>query len=170
MLEITLTAVALIAVGTDLAFNKIYNPLTLFALLAGFTIHWFDGGSSGALLSLAAAILAGLIFLPFYALGGMAAGDIKLMAGCAAVIGWPHGILAAGLSLVCGTLLGVFYYCIRGGAKELIARYSTSIRYLLKIGQAYLPTAPPDSVARTRIPYALAIASGCLITQFLIVR
>lgn len=170
MLEMVLAVVVLISVGTDLAFNKIYNPLCLLALIAGITLHWIDGGTSVAMLSLATALLAGLIFLPFYIMGGMAAGDVKLMASCAAIIGWPYGIWAAGLSLICGTVLGIFYYCIRGGAKEFFVRYSSAVRHLWGSGRAYLPAAPPDSVARSRFPYALAIASGCLLTQFLIVR
>lgn len=169
MLEILLIVVALIAVGTDLAVNKIYNPLCLFALLAGIAFHWYDAGFSVALLSLASALIAGLIFLPFYMMGGMAAGDVKLMAGCAAIIGWPYGILAAGLSLICGTFLGMLYYCLRGGAKEFISRYTTAAKHLLLTASVFLPDAATDSVAKSRFPYALAIASGCLITQFLIV-
>lgn len=170
MLEVLLIIVVTIAVATDLVANKIYNLLCLFGLCAGFTLQLIIGDWAVAGMSLLAALVAGLIFLPFYLMGGMAAGDVKLMSATAAIIGWPHGVVAAGVSLICGTVLGVVYYCARGGAKEFFIRYSAAVRMILGTGSAYLPAAPENSIAKTRFPYALAIATGCLLTQYVIVR
>ena len=52
--------------------------------------------------------LAGLLlFLPFYMLRGMAAGDVKLMAMIGAFVGWQGSLLTLFLGCVFGAIVGV---------------------------------------------------------------
>ena len=58
-------------------------------------------------------IIGFLSLLPLYILGGMAAGDLKLMAMCGSFIGLPSTLIAVLLSLIFGgfyALITVFYY------------------------------------------------------------
>src|SRR5687767_2077545 len=92
---LTLAAVAAVtlALATDLRARRIPNWLTggsaLVGLLAGFWLH----GPPGGLSALTGGLLGFALLLPFYALGGVGAGDVKLLAALGTLIG-PHDLLS----------------------------------------------------------------------------
>ncbi len=101
-----------------------------------------------------------LIFIPFYALGGMGAGDVKLMAAVGAFLGLLDTLLAAGLTLAAGSVMGVFVLFYRRGTLVAFQRYGLILKCLATTGQlSYIPPAPGEA-ATTRFPYALAIFTG----------
>ena len=159
--SILFVVVTLAAVG-DCLTHRIPNWLCLFALVAGVGLQVFGAESSGAVAVTASVMVPFLVFLPFYAGGGMAAGDVKLMACCGALLGWPAALAAAGYTLVAGMLMGVGVYLYRGGWTSFAARYGTALKLLWLTGSPHLAPALPGSVARSRFPYALAIAAGCV--------
>ncbi len=59
---------------------RVPNWLTYHFLLAGLALAVLTGGSDKLMWSTAGAILGLLSLLPLYAIGGMGAGDVKLMA------------------------------------------------------------------------------------------
>ena len=100
-------------------------------------------------------------------MGGMAAGDVKLMAAVGGIVGWPVSLFAVAFTLMSGTVLALIYCAVRGGLPELLSRYSQMLKTFLKTGQPLLPQAAEGSVARSRFPYALAIAVGSIWATFL---
>jgi len=84
---------SLIAALTDLRKFKVHNVLTLPLLLSGLLYHSIVGGLSdagwtaGFLNSLLGVLCGSGILLLFYLMGGMGAGDVKLMAGIGAWLG-----------------------------------------------------------------------------------
>lgn len=162
--SLILLVVLLICVVTDLRKHKIYNSVCLAALLAGLALHW---GKGEYWQPVAAILAAFVIFLPFYLLKGMAAGDVKLMASSAAIIGWPFALIAVALTLISGTIAGLLVYCVRGGIKEALQRYGFAIKCFFKTGKFFIPSAADNSIAKSRFPYAIAIALGCGITQLM---
>lgn len=76
----------LVATVTDLWLFKIHNLLTLPLLASGLVYHGTTGGSANSLFG--ALFGFGALF-PFYALGGMGGGDVKLAAGIGAWLGMP---------------------------------------------------------------------------------
>ena len=94
-------AAVLIAAVTDVWNFKVHNVLTLPLLLSGLAYHGLAGGLAGSVLG----VLFGFASLIlFYLLGGMGAGDVKLMAAVGAWLGMPAtffvflaSALAAGL-------------------------------------------------------------------------
>jgi len=157
-------AVALVtfyAVFTDLKFNKIPNMLVLSGLVGGFFLQQLSlGGVNGFLNWFVGMLTGGLFLLPFYVMGGMAAGDIKLMAAVGGIVGWPVSMMAVGLTLVSGFFLALAYCAVRGGLKELLMRFAFAIKMLIQTGRPYFPEAEENSVAQSRFPYAIAIAAG----------
>jgi prepilin peptidase CpaA len=102
----------LIATVTDVWKFKVYNVLTLPLLASGLIYHGCCGGDLGVLGSLAGALTGFGILLVFYVMGGMGAGDVKLMAGVGAWLGltptfhvFLASSLAAGLYAIVLTLL-----------------------------------------------------------------
>ncbi|HEX8202285.1 MAG TPA: A24 family peptidase [Isosphaeraceae bacterium] len=110
------TVVALIAAITDIRSFRVSNFLTLPLLVSGL-VYQAGFGPLGLVESLMGALSSFALFLAFYLLGGMGAGDVKLMAGVGAWLGMPKtfqvilassilaGVYAIGLILWTGTYL-----------------------------------------------------------------
>ncbi len=102
------------------------------ALLAGF------GGAGVGL----------IILLPFYVLGGMGAGDVKLLAAAGGFLG-PQGALLAGvITLVAGLFLGLLAIAYRRFGASSPARR--------------LAEDPQRGGSPIQLPYSLAVSVGAL--------
>ena len=150
----------------DLRCHRVPNLISLGGLLLGLGLNtWFLGpGTQGLLAAFGGVLLALLIFLPFYATGGMGAGDVKLMAMVGTFVDPPHALLAAGLSLAAGSLMGLGILLMRRGVGCMTRRYVSTFQCLAITGKwSYVPPTA-DEPAALRFPYALAIALGTLAT------
>lgn len=97
-------AVVLVSVlfGAAIDFRRfrLPNMLTLPLVVTGICWHTATGGLPGLVLSLIGMTAAAFPPLLMFARGGMGAGDVKLMAGIGAWMGWlfsMHVLIAAGL-------------------------------------------------------------------------
>lgn len=147
---------------TDCMTHRIPNWLCLCALIVGICLQITAPETVELLPLMASFVVPFLLFIPFYIAGGMAAGDVKLMTACGALLGWPTSLLATGYTLVFGMFLGVCVYMYRGGWTEFKIRYGTAAKMLYMTGQPFMSPADENSVARSRFPYAIAIAAGCV--------
>jgi prepilin peptidase CpaA len=164
----TLILLGLLAVATmvDMRRHRIPNLVSLGGLLLGLglTAGLLGPGTEGLLPALGGATLCLLIFLPFHLTGGMGAGDVKLMAMVGAYLDPLHALLAAGLSLGAGSLLGLGILLLRRGTGLMLRRNLSTFHCLAVTGiWSYIPPAAGEPAA-TRFPYALAIAVGTLAT------
>lgn len=80
----------------DLRRRAIANWISVGGLAAGLLYHTAVRGLPGMAWSAGGAALGFAVFLIFYCLGGMGAGDLKLSAAFGALLG-PSGILLAAL-------------------------------------------------------------------------
>jgi prepilin peptidase CpaA len=145
-----------IAVASDLRRHRIPNFLVALGLALGLASQAYSGGLSG-LANGALGLLVGFgVFLPLYALGGMAAGDVKLMAMVGSFL-TPHDALWAALfSLMAGGLCGLLIVLVRGQLLQTLGRYR-----LMLMARAYFAPAV-DEVAGKPFPYSVAILLGTL--------
>lgn len=145
---IVLVMLVVIATVWDLRQRRIPNWLTLAAFIAGIGLHAAVDGTAGLSSSVLGAAVGAIPFALVYWLGGMGAGDVKLMAGVGALFAWP----AAGLALFCIVLAG-------------------GVLALVKIGmhlyQQRGGTKTPGSLRWLELPYGVAIAMGTCVTIFL---
>ena len=126
LLPLAVVGVAtLIAAATDLWKFKVYNLLTLPTLGLGLVGSAWLGGWQGLATSLLGAGLGFGLLVVFFALGGVGAGDVKLLA---AVGAWLGPFLTSQVfvaSALCGGLYALALVFARGGvcgmAVELIA-------------------------------------------------
>lgn len=86
---------------------RVPNWITFPMILSGLAYNGFSAGWPGleaALLGMAVGLLC---LLPLYAVGGMGAGDVKLMAGVGAWLGASVTIAAFGVSTIVGGVMAI---------------------------------------------------------------
>jgi prepilin peptidase CpaA len=151
---IALVAALAAATVTDLRARRIPNSVTLPALLLGLALNTALQGMDGGMTSLQGAGLALAALLPLYALRGMGAGDVKLMAAVGALKGpefliytfaWAS-IFAGGMALV-GLL--------RSRKLGLALAHLFFFRFF--------PRPDGTFISAGRLPYAPAISTGGLL-------
>lgn len=150
---------------SDLKAHRIPNLLTLGGTLIAVTGNLAVYSSDGLVSSLLGLAVGFAIFLPSYLIGGMAAGDVKLMAMVGAFVGLKGAVLATGLSLLAGGVIGLAFLVVKGGVGVWLRRFSMTARLFLATGNirlSYLAPAPGEPAA-LRFPYAVAITVGTLI-------
>jgi prepilin peptidase CpaA len=97
--------VGVAATADDLARRRVSNWISAAALIGGIGCQVANRGWMGLPIALAGAACGFLVFLIFYLLGGMGAGDIKLMAGFGAVLGYSRLFEAALWTAAVGGLI-----------------------------------------------------------------
>jgi prepilin peptidase CpaA len=149
-----------IAVVSDLRHHRIPNLLIVLGLVLGLAAQAYSSGVTGLGYGLLGMLIGFAIFLPMYALGGMAAGDVKLMAMVGSFLS-PHDALwAAFFSLIAGGLCGFLMVFVRGQVQQTFGRY-----WLILRARAYMAPAA-DEIAGKPFPYSLAILLGTLTSVF----
>ncbi|VVO17661.1 prepilin peptidase [Pseudomonas fluorescens] len=148
------------AVASDLRRHRIPNLMVLLGLALGLTSQVQAAGLSGLGNGTLGMLIGFGLFLPMYAVGGMAAGDVKLMAMVGAFLTPQDALWAALYSLMAGGLCGFLIVLVRGQIRRTVGRY-----WLMLRARAYL--APlEDEVAGKPFPYSVAILLGTLTSVF----
>jgi prepilin peptidase CpaA len=145
-----------VAVVSDLLRHRIPNMLVLLGLALGLAGQTYTGGVSGLGDGLLGILICFAFFLPMYAVGGMAAGDVKLMAMVGSFLGFHFALWAAMFSLLAGGVCGFLIVLFRGQLLQTLGRYRLILR-----AQSYLAPAS-DEVAGKPFPYSIAILIGTL--------
>ncbi|WP_298231767.1 prepilin peptidase [uncultured Azohydromonas sp.] len=151
------------AVVSDVRSRRIPNALVVYGAALGLLFQALAPAGSGLLLDggvgLPAALLGGLaglgLFLPFYALRLMGAGDVKLLAMVGIWLGAPAILKVALWTALAGGVLSV-----------VVALFTGQLRQVLRNTFFMLAAVRPAQgvgshlAAGTRLPYAVAIATG----------
>ena len=154
-LHLALVPILLLASAFDLAQRRIPNRLLALALLAALPLHLASGAPASVLTMGLAGLGVGLLmFLPLYLLGGMAAGDVKLMATVGAFVG-PALVFQASLATYCA------------GGLLALANTSALLRPLLSRKPGAPGTQSPPAASVGGMPYAVAITAGTLFVLWL---
>ena len=97
--------IVIMAAITDIRSQRIPNVLTFSTMAFALFCHAEGGGLQGFLFSLAGVAIGIALFILPYLMGGMGAGDVKLLGAVGAVLG-PWGVFEAAL---CTALIGGVY-------------------------------------------------------------
>jgi prepilin peptidase CpaA len=165
-LQILLLWLVLQAAVTDLALRRIPNVLVLSGLALALLVHWRTGAAGVLLFTWLAGLATGFfLFLPLYALRGMAAGDVKLMAMAGAFVGPVLAFQVAILSWLIGGILALGMLVLNGRWRILVRNLKTLLRPLLYRMAGYPVCAVPidRQASAGGIPYGVAIAIGTAI-------
>lgn len=157
--------------------RRVPNQLVLVALICGTLLHYFGPqawmrsaglftlapgalGISGALLG---ALVALAMFLPFYVLRLLGAGDVKLLAAVGSFAGPAAFVNLALFVLLAGGLLALAKMAVARNARLVLQNTLASLGQMLP-GSA--GTFDARSQTAWRMPYAVAVAAGVMAYGF----
>jgi len=145
----------LIAVYYDLKWRRIPNFLTFSLIIVGFTLNLITGGISALYYSLLGFVIGAGFFFIFFLIGGMGAGDVKLMGGIGALLGFETVIKA------------LFYIAFVGGIIALIIiSFVYFIRRTRISENGFFATIKDINPMKITIPYSIAIGIGTILSFF----
>ena len=161
-MAIALAILLTLAAAYDLRAHRIPNPLVLTGLGLGLAGHGWRGGGPGLLWSSEGIAVACFLLLP-YALGGLGAGDVKLLGAVGALMG-PIFLLWTLLGTVlAGGLLALLWAMTRGVLQETVRNTLLGL-HLISAGAGISSLASVSKAGR--MPLAPAIALGALFAFF----
>jgi len=156
---IVLLSALVIASLTDIAWRRVPNYITFPLAAFGMALHFDISGFNGLIFSFSGILAGGGLLILFYLMGGMGAGDVKLLAAVGSFLG-PVQVLHA------------FVYCaFIGGLYSIVVLYRHSVLRtslercvsapvdFLRTGQWFWSPTPAEKKL-PRLCYAVAISLG----------
>jgi prepilin peptidase CpaA len=152
----------LTAAVSDVRQRRIPNALTYSSMIAGLALQTVLYGQAGLLRSLAGGLSFGGVFLVFYLIRAMGAGDVKLAAALGFIVGLPASVPLMFATAVAGGILAVLYMVRSGQTKRTLLRTLSVIRHHARHGLEAHPEVNLDNSQAARMPYGLAFAMGTM--------
>lgn len=145
----------------DILYQKIPNAFTVAIAALSIIYMTVNFGPHGLLISIAGLFLGMALLIIPYAMGGMAAGDVKLMGAVGAVLG-PTGIVIAFLYTAFAGGLYAMGLMLAGKAGTFPRRLSEAlITFFLTRQIVYQRAVSPEQSGK--LCYGVAIAAGSIL-------
>jgi prepilin peptidase CpaA len=125
----------LIAAVMDVWKFKVYNALTIPLLLSGLAYHGVVGGTGGLQGSLMGLLFGFGVLIVVYAMGGMGAGDVKLMAAVGAWLGMPLTFYVFALSALASGAYAAVLILSSGNLRESWIELQVVVFRIMAFGQ-----------------------------------
>ena len=157
-------AILVLACTTDLRTRRIPNVLTFSAAATALLFHLVTGGVNAAGWSLLGCALGAALFFPMFALRGMGAGDVKLLAAIGAWLG-PSQVLEVALaSSLAGGAIAIAVSLAHGYLKTATRNIWLLLMHWRIMGVRPLPEVTLEETRGPRLAYAVPISIGTLVT------
>ncbi len=159
----------------DLRSRRIPNVVVMVGIAVGLCIqsiaplgggffHPVSPGSLGLISGVLGAATGLALFMPFYLLRTLGAGDVKLLAMVGAWLGASSVAWVALWTLASGGLLAVIMMLGGGHSRRVLTNLRTMLTTsMIHVQSANGASTASSSITTGRLPYALAIAAGTLI-------
>lgn len=147
----------------DCRTRRLPNGLTLGGALLFLVARLGYGGWPLFLDGFAAAAVAGAFLLLPFLLKGAGGGDVKMLFGAGALVGWNPLLVMLWATSVAGVVMGIGMLAfgrLDGARLRHYVRCGVDWRYDREAGAAALP--PKDS-DRARVPFSVPITAGMLV-------
>ncbi|WP_163870659.1 A24 family peptidase [Myxococcus eversor] len=156
----TILGVALvISVVTDVMRREILDVVTYPLMAVGLGVRLATEGvgglGDGLLSGLVSGVGMALLLVPAAARGQMGWGDVKLMGGVGAVLGFPASMAAAAFISLAGAAQAVVSLLWQGAVWDTVS--AALRRWAVRL---HLARSDAQPAARRHIPYGVAIALG----------
>ena len=162
-----LAGLLIVAAIYDLRFQKIPNLLTYPTMAVAFAYNGVTNGLDGLLFTAEGLGLGIAVFILPYLMGGLGAGDAKLMGAVGAITG-PRGVFIA---FLCAAIVGGAYAVAllavnRRYLKGFLTRHATTLKTFVFTGQ-FIPIPATEDEGKPKLCYGVAIALGTLLSILL---
>ncbi|WP_245741886.1 A24 family peptidase [Anaerobacillus arseniciselenatis] len=158
-INLFLITVLAVCVVTDLKSRKIYNKVIFPSLVIAFIANFFIYGFSGVTTAVIGFFLGLAILIIPFLLGGMGAGDVKLLAFIGALKGTSFVFITAIYMAIIGAIIALAIVVLRKGwAKNWLY-----FLYGRKCGLD-VPLTFDNRSMKATYPYGVAIALGAVFT------
>ena len=155
-------AIAVTAALVDARQRRIPNRLTYPTMLAGLLLQGALFGWKGLLLALAGGMFFGGIFLVFYLVRAMGAGDVKLAAALGCVVGLSASVQVLFATALFGGALAVVQMVRSRHIGETLRNTLSVAGFHARHGLQAHPVINLANPRAARMPYGLAFAAGTL--------
>ena len=145
---------------SDVRTRHIPNTLTFGASAVAFAFFLATNGIAGLGLSLAGWGVGLALFVPFFLLGGMGAGDVKLLAAFGAWLGPADVFWVAIYGGLAGGVLAVLVALRHGYLRKALRNLGSLLWYWRAVGVTPLPELTLEHAKGPRLAYALPITIG----------
>jgi prepilin peptidase CpaA len=151
-------AMLAVAVWRDATVRRIPNLATFLGAATALALAVLPGGigAGNAMLGLVCGLA---VPLPFYLLGVMGAGDVKLLAAVGAFVGFPGALWVITAAFVAGGALSVAWAMRYRAVRAMMGNLRAGLLQVAA-GSRTRPGGLP--VSGVRVPYSLAIVIGAL--------
>jgi prepilin peptidase CpaA len=162
-----LSIALIISVIIDIRYKKIPNLITFPAVIFALIYYFITKGFSGLLFSLEGLVLGMLIFAIPYIMGGMGAGDVKLMGAVGAFVGYKGVFVSFIYTAVFGGLYAIILLIMNYSyTKAFLKRFWITLKTFFATGQL-IPIPAARDEKRPVLCYGVAIALGALLYLYL---
>ena len=170
--EVPMTAEALFMTGalivagvggaTDVATRRIPNWLTYSGMLVAIAGRSVLQGWHGLGSALAGGLIGGGIFLVFFLLHAMGAGDVKLITAIGCLAGPASAFQIVLATAIAGGIFAVILSLWQGRLRTVLVNVVDLIKFHAVAGAEVHPTLNLSNPQAARLPYGVAIATGVL--------
>ena len=148
---------------SDLRTRRIPNVLVACIAVGGVVYSLVEAPSRVGLIRAASGLGIGLlVWLPFYLVRAIGAGDVKFFAAASAWLGVRSTLQAAAVTALVGAVLALVWMVRTDGWRHVITRAALSLHQTLSPAADRGLTAPPRP-----LPYGVAMAVGLAIAAWL---
>ncbi len=155
-------ALAILSAVVDVRQHRIPNRLTYPGIVLGFVLRSVVYGWKGFLSALAGFLFAGGVFLLFYLIHAMGAGDVKLVAAVGSLLGPQQAAVVLLATAIAGGVLALLVALFRREMARTLCNLMAVVRFHSWAGLQAHPQLNLNNPSATRMPYGLAIAAGTL--------
>ncbi|MGD9384470.1 MAG: A24 family peptidase, partial [Desulfobacterales bacterium] len=151
-----MSSTLIVAAVIDIRVQKIPNLITFPTMVLGLVYYGVTNGLEGLLFSFGGLVLGIVVFLILYLMGGMGAGDVKLMGAVGAIVGSKGILLTALFSAILGGIyaLIILFFNIEY-LKDLMNRSSITINSFFLTRQI-IPVPADKSLKKPKLCYGVA--------------
>lgn len=160
-------AVGFAACVTDVRERRIPNVLTFGAAVAALLVHGLTGGSSALLQAAGGWLLGTVLFLPFFLLGGMGAGDVKLLAALGAWLGPSDAFWIAIYASLAGGVCAIAVALGHGYLRTALSNVRSMVTFWFLVGPRPVPGLDLTAKEAPRLAYAVPLFLGTALTIWL---
>lgn len=166
-LNISVGIILALACVSDLRTRRIPNVLTISAAASALLFHLATAGWAAAGWSLAGLFVGGLLFFPVFALRGMGAGDVKLLAAIGAWVGPGQVAIVALATSIAGGVIALVIALGHGYLRKALKNLYLVLMHWRIAGVQPLPALTLEHARGPRLAYAFPIAIGTVVTLWL---